>query len=811
MNLQSRLQTRHADPVPLQSVRARGEVQGTLLTMTVAQHYRNSSDKNMEVTYTFPLPWGAVLLEMDVHLNGSLLRGVVAAKQPARDRYEEALSEGHSAVLLVQNPDHSHTLELGNLLAGEDCIITLRYAQLLQVEQGSLRMTFPTTLAPRYGDPVRDGHSPLHAVVQADPLAEHLFGLSLWVGGSLAKARMHSPSHPVAIRHHGAGVALTLSRDGWLDRDFVLVMDELATPSLGLVAVDQLEAGAHAVLCNFVPSLVVAPAPLQAIKVLVDCSGSMSGDSLQAAQQALLSVVHALGPDDRFSLSRFGNTVEHRCKGLWVGAGPAKAAARRWVEGLAADMGGTEMASALTSTIGFADVQSAAVLLVTDGEIEDIDGVLAVAKASGHRLFIVGIGASPAEPHLRRLAQATQGACEFVAPGEAVQPAIGRMFHRLRTQPMTDLHIRWPRHIEPIHQVQSSHAAFDGDTLSFYAQVRCRDDASLDAPIVLWGRDHAGAAPQALGELRLERMPDESNSLARMVAHQRLQAMKVNRGAELTRVMEVDQLVLAERYQLLTQGTACILVHARSEAQRPGDMPELVQVRPMLAAGWGGYGQVSGLPMQPSFDRVSASFSAPAVRRTGRSQLAHGATTAMSLDHDVPHFLRKDMPEDPLMCWSAGSSLAELDRHGSDLECVECGSLTPLGYVQCLSRNEQGLWPCTYEQLLEVGLPSRVVEWLEWVVGESRSEAEVVAAFNGVVMDIVSVNEGAMTGKFKSPLPGPGVRQPLSSSILEVELRQRLDKIRPRQWPDGVLQYAEAPLHADEHDQGAWSVSSEPV
>lgn len=38
--------------------------------MKLEQRFRNCSDTNTEITYTFPLPFGAVLMGVDVVRNG---------------------------------------------------------------------------------------------------------------------------------------------------------------------------------------------------------------------------------------------------------------------------------------------------------------------------------------------------------------------------------------------------------------------------------------------------------------------------------------------------------------------------------------------------------------------------------------------------------------------------------------------------------------------------------------------------------------------------------------------------------------------
>ena len=82
----------------LLGVKANGAVKGRLLLMTLVQHYRNTSSSHAEITYTFPLPYGpnggAVLMDVEVEINGKVLKGEVSAKNTARAKYEEALSEG---------------------------------------------------------------------------------------------------------------------------------------------------------------------------------------------------------------------------------------------------------------------------------------------------------------------------------------------------------------------------------------------------------------------------------------------------------------------------------------------------------------------------------------------------------------------------------------------------------------------------------------------------------------------------------------------------------------------------------------------
>lgn len=804
--------TAQGKPLTFEGMRASGEVHGRMLEMRLEQRFRNPEGQNVEVNYTFPLPWGAVLMGIDVTLNGQKLHGVVTAKQQAREQYEEALSEGNTSILVSRNRDQSYTLELGNLLAGELCTIVLRYAQLLQPEQGSLRLMLPTTIAPRYGDAARDGHFEPHAAPVISTVAEYPFDIQLTFHGTLAQARVSSPSHALASQHVDGAVSVRLALHSWLDRDFVVVLNDLAQTSMGISAVDQVEPGITTVLASFSPVLDASQTLPLTLKVLVDCSGSMNGDSIEAARRALANFVDGLTPQDRFSLSRFGSTVEHRSKALWAGAPPAKAAAKQWVDRLAADLGGTEMTQALKSTMALPHSQACDLLLVTDGEIHGTDEVLAAATSAGHRIFVVGIGASPAEAHLRRLATATGGACEFVAPGEAVEPAVLRMFHRLRSPSVTGIRIEWPEGSTLIDASQLPSSVFDGDTVTVFGRVQADSGSVLDAPIRLQGKYKGKEEESVLAELTCGPIEDPANTAARLWANSRCEAL-----SNVDDSVEGESIgVLAERYQLVTEHTHFLLVHERATDDKPSDMPELRQVGNMMAAGWGGVGQVHSQLMDLSSfdDRLSLaapsyeSMSTPSVWRTNRTQAAAPPPALGMDDYEVPAFLRKQEdgsgsvelqpfesrtnPE-----WWAKSRASATGHLAQSADNVTpegwnhgYEGLTPAGLQEFLRVTKKTHWPKSYGWLVALGLGREVADWLEFVVGRGCSEAMVVTTFLDFVLQLTFAET-------QDQFAAEPLAQPVQESVpalgdLAHELGQALAGAHPRRWPDRVVCFDEA-------------------
>lgn len=684
----ARLQTRNGTDVLLEGVSVAGAVDGLILEVSVEQRFRNPSDSNIEIVYTFPLPGGAVLLGVDVRLGERQLTGAVAEKRQAAQAYEASLAAGDAAIMLEKNHDHSYSLNLGNLAAGEACVVTMRYAETLQFEQRGLRISVPTVIAPRYGDPVRDAHLAPHQVAGHSLSAHYPFSLTLRLSRELAHARIGSPSHAVATQLAGDGsVTVSLAQPAALDRDFVLVLDQLPHESLAIATPDTYAPGHVAVLASFCPRFAAATPQAVAARLLVDCSGSMAGDSIAAARRALHAIVAQFVSGDRFSLSRFGTTVHHRARGLWQTSARTRSAASRWVDALHANLGGTEMEDALTSTFATGDEGASDVLLVTDGQIEAIDGVIAAATASGHRLFIVAIGSSPAESHLRRLALATGGACDFVAAGERVEPAVLRMFARLRSPRLQQLRVSWPA--QPAWASEMPEAVFDGDTVNLFAQFA----GAVHGEVRLYGRD--GDAPEREIACAVLAASAQGETLARMAASARITAPGDFAAA----------LRIAIEYQLVTQRTNFLLVHERAEHAKANDMPALRHIAPMVPAGWAGTGSTATSPVM--------AVHAPAMWR--RSTPSDVMTVAdCDARWDIPAFLRK---EDVL---SADDDWSHTDSYGG---------MTPSGLHKLLRTLPRAQWPATYAELRRKGLGVALVDWLDLSVGSAGDERSVIAAF----------------------------------------------------------------------------------
>ncbi len=555
--------------ISLKSVSISGDVEGLLFSSTIRQEYKNDTEKALEIIYTFPVGWGTSLLGLQATIGEKRLTGEVVKNSDAEEKYEKAVADGDSAIMVQQSSQGLYTANLGNIKAGESVVVEIHCARLLRFEQGQVRLCIPTVIGERYGDPHGPGGLASHESARVDARARYPFALELTIKGDMAKSAVSCPSHPVNIRMLEDGLHVSLEAGATLDRDFILLMRDLTGTSHALCVQDEDAYMAAASFAPQIPQKIVSPL---GVKILVDCSGSMSGSSIAEAQKGLNKVISLLAPEDQVAYSRFGSEVEHLTRSF-LPCNPENI--QRLTAAIAAtdaNMGGTEMERALSST--FQDIAGApknevppVVLLITDGDVWDVKNIIATAKASGHRIFAIGVGYAPAESLLRDMAEQTGGACEFVSPQENMAEVIVRMFHRMRGSIARNIRIEWGQ--ETVWQSSLPKYLYDGETVHAFALLKGQ---SSSAPVLNWEID--GNAQSAVCE-RFE--VTDSKDLLRLG---RMRQMEESTSDE-------EKLALALKYQLVSELTSLILVYERSEGDKIEGLPSIQQVPQMPAYGHG--------------------------------------------------------------------------------------------------------------------------------------------------------------------------------------------------------------------------------
>ncbi len=593
--------------VPLVGVAVDAHIAGRGCGVKVVQTFANRENKPVEAVYKFPLPENSAVCGFRVKVGGRVILSEVEEREKAFEMYDKALEEGHGGFLLDEERPNIFTLSVGNLEPGTAAEIELHYVCLLETHGDEVRFFLPTTISPRYipdhvsdddGIPVDDKVNP--------PFAENVpYGLKLGVTvddpGSIAA--VESPSHPVTTTFDDAAVHITLSAETEeMDRDFVLSIRRRKRFGTRAYCFNgekgcfvQIDVAPDSTSDN---ERVAVKAEIREVIFVLDCSGSMSGPSIEQAKKAIGVLVRALPVGVRFNIYRFGSTFEKLfplCKAYDTGS--AKKAIT-YVEKIDADLGGTEVLSPIRDICAQeipADVRRD-VILVTDGEVGNEDEVASHVRDNGKgiRFFPVGIGYGPNEYFMKQLARVSGGAAEMIAPNERIEPKVLRLFGKVTGYSVTNIALGGALKSS---QAPADPAAYEGETISVFARV----DGGVKCPPEITVSALSGKMKKEW-TIGVCDVTDVESPIARLWARETIRDLEegtgfMNRGSRQKERKEQQTneriIALSKEFGILSRLTSFVAVEYRSDKDKTTENAVLRKVPVMLTKGWHGHGSLS--------------------------------------------------------------------------------------------------------------------------------------------------------------------------------------------------------------------------
>lgn len=550
---------------PLQPL-ASSELQVTI-TDLIAEYelrhvFRNDTGNVIEAVYSFPVPLDSAFMGMKATLAGEKLVAQVLPRQQASRNYGDAIADGNSAVLLERLEPGLLCVNLGNLKPGEEGEIVLRFVAPLQTADGTARFSLPLVHRPRYGRGMLGAlDEPRH-----DFAVEHPLAASIRVKGLLARAPVNCVTHGARFSTDGDTQCLRLNQ-AMLDRDLVLVFDlpeELGAQGHLIADGD----GVIGMLTFTTPERMRATG-LCDLCLVLDGSGSMSGDAIAQSRNAVCAVAGDLQDDDRIQILRFGSRVVPLFRRPLKASARVREAMLSLAETIHSDLGGTEMGNALDHAIdglralGQEPGRRQAIILVTDGAVQpvEIKDVQARAIEAGIRVFIVAVGSSAGVDVLRPLSANTRAVLERAVPAEPIDEAVIRQLHRAREVGPLAIQVDWDSQGACPLPLD---VTYPGDAVTAMAMLPVRQSFS---PSVRLGPDAEELA------LDLEDAK-EAPALRALAGHRAwLQATSKDRER------------LALRYGLITDETSAVLVKAREEGDKAVGLPKVMAVAHMVPEG----------------------------------------------------------------------------------------------------------------------------------------------------------------------------------------------------------------------------------
>ena len=392
------------DRLPLKETSADVKLNGFIASAQLSQSYRNEGTQPINATYIFPGSTRAAVNGMTMTIGERRIVAAIKEKQAARQTFDEARKAGKSASLLSQQRPNVFSMEVANIMPGDEVKVELTYTELLDAEDGVYEFVLPGVVGPRYGGDAAHAvgevqwiQNPYLAEGTPDPVG---YGIKLELTSPLPISDLASSTHELATQWQDKrSVRLSLkdaSSAG--NRDFILhyrLQDEQI-----LTGMTRFESqGENYFLLVSEPPKRVLPEQIPAREYLfvVDVSGSMSGFPLDTTKDLMRRLLSRLKPSDRFNILFFAGGSD------LLAAQPLAATPDNISRAIALmnnqhGGGGTELYPALQRALSMQSDENASrsIVLVTDGYISAEERVFRLVDEQLHRanLFAFGIGSS---------------------------------------------------------------------------------------------------------------------------------------------------------------------------------------------------------------------------------------------------------------------------------------------------------------------------------------------------------------------------------------------------------------------------------
>lgn len=295
---------------PLLSTTVQSNIAGPIADVEVRQSYRNDGTVPIEAIYVFPGSTKAAVYAMEMRIGDRTITAKIQEKAVARQQYETAKKEGKRTSLLEQDKPNVFTMNVANILPGEQVDLVMRYNEFLVPESGVYSFVFPTVVGPRY----TGGEETPAFVANTSYLSEgtgipHTTDIKVNLQSPVPIQKVESPTHQIKMTNHSSkrvSAQLDVKERDQGNKDFIfqyqLSDDKISSGTMFYDHGDE-----KFFLSIIEPPKRVMPDQLtpREFVFVVDVSGSMHGFPIEVTKKLMKELFKTMKETDYFNVILF--------------------------------------------------------------------------------------------------------------------------------------------------------------------------------------------------------------------------------------------------------------------------------------------------------------------------------------------------------------------------------------------------------------------------------------------------------------------------------------------------------------------------
>ncbi len=409
------------------------EINDPIALTKVDQVFVNPYHRDMEADYIFPLPEGASVSRFTAWLGGHKMEAELLDADQARKIYRDIVRRLKDPALLEYAGKGMYRMRIFPIPARGEVRIKIEYEQTLKSENGNVEYLYPLNTEKFSGANLEECK------------------IDLKIKSFENIGSVYCPTHTITTErlNDKSLIASFYEKNTRPNKDFILHFTR-QNRDFGFHLLSYRQPGSDD--GHF---LGILSPPLESrlknidknVIFILDSSGSMRGDKMHQAIDALRFCLLGLNAGDEFAVIDYDDAVRPFRPELIKASENNIEAAMAFAEGLDAS-GGTDIYNALDTGCRMiaSDGDPTYIIFITDGlptsgntNIESIIRNTTALNEGRARMFIFGVGYDVNAHLLDRLSEDNKGAAEYVLPGEDIEIKVSRLASKISYPALTDL------------------------------------------------------------------------------------------------------------------------------------------------------------------------------------------------------------------------------------------------------------------------------------------------------------------------------------------------------------------------------------
>ncbi len=323
-------------------------IENDIATVELSQEFRNVGNRDLQGSYIFPIPDEGIS-EYHLTVDGTTYDAQLKNSSEALDEYRMMISERNDASLLRVVGGDTLSSELW-LPKGQTVKISLSYKQTIPKKAGIYYFDYPL-------------HPGRYTITPIDPV-----NISAKIKTGEEISVLYSPTHPISKEKSGNEAYVEYYEEKVIpNKDFQLLYSTVESEN-DIKMLAHMEEGEDGYFLLFIyPTIKTNETIPKDIVFVIDVSGSMAGDKIEQAKNALKHNLQNLGEGDRFNIVAFSDEIQKFSPDLADASEAGRAAV--YVDSLRAE-GSTDLYNSQIEAVEMLDEEDGRtkiVVFLTDG------------------------------------------------------------------------------------------------------------------------------------------------------------------------------------------------------------------------------------------------------------------------------------------------------------------------------------------------------------------------------------------------------------------------------------------------------------